>query len=88
MYSTADATGLFSSPTLISNLVIGTSIYASPGLNLHSAGSVGVALIFWVLGSLVYLEYDTSLPKSGDGKNYLEFTFHKPQYSVTCIFAV
>ena len=42
------------------------SIYAAPGLILHSAGSVGVALILWVLGSLiaaagtyVYLEYGT-----------------------------
>ncbi|KAF8678630.1 hypothetical protein AX14_004685 [Amanita brunnescens Koide BX004] len=87
--------GLFSSTTLIINFVIGTGIYASPGLILHSAGSVGMALILWVLGSLiaaagtfVYLEYGTSLPKSGGEKNYLEFTFHKPQYLMTCIFAV
>lgn len=87
------------------------SIYASPGLILQAAGSVGFALILWVAGSFiaaagtyVYVEYGTvrlvifensclltpfqSLPRSGGEKNYLEFTFHKPQYLMTCIFAI
>ncbi|KAF8622990.1 hypothetical protein AX15_006586 [Amanita polypyramis BW_CC] len=70
------------------------SIYASPGLILHAAGSVGVALIMWIIGALiaaagsyVYVEYGTGLPKSGGEKNYLEFTFHRPQYLMTCVFA-
>ncbi|KAF8324518.1 APC amino acid permease [Amanita rubescens] len=87
--------GLFSATTLIFNFVIGTGIYASPGLILQAAGSVGMALILWVAGSFiaaagtyVYVEYGTSLPRSGGAKNYLEFSFDQPQWLMTCIFAI
>ena len=35
----------------------------------------------------IVLIFFKGLPKSGGEKNYLEFTFHQPQYLMTCIFA-
>ena len=46
---------LFTSPdtSLKAFLVPGSSIYATPSSILRSAGSVGVALIMWLVGSLI-----------------------------------
>ncbi|GJJ15812.1 hypothetical protein Clacol_010090 [Clathrus columnatus] len=71
------------------------SIYATPSNILRSSGSVGVAFIMWIAGALiafcgtaVYMELGTGLPRSGGEKNYLEYTFRRPRYLVTCIFMV
>ncbi|KAF8198485.1 APC amino acid permease [Pholiota molesta] len=85
--------GLLSASFLIFNRVIGTGIYATPSNILKSAGSVGVALIMWLVGALiaacgtaVYIELGTGLPRSGGEKNYLEFIYRRPKFLVTCAF--
>ncbi|PPR05490.1 hypothetical protein CVT26_009057 [Gymnopilus dilepis] len=85
--------GLFSVTFLIFNRIIGTGIYATPSSILRSAGSVGVALIMWLVGSLiaacgtaVYVELGTGLPRSGGEKNYLEFIYRKPLFMATCTY--
>ncbi|KAF9446624.1 APC amino acid permease [Macrolepiota fuliginosa MF-IS2] len=87
--------GVISTGFLIFNRVIGTGIYATPSNILRSAGSVGVALIMWLVGSLiaamgttVYIELGTGLPRSGGEKNYLEFIYRRPKFLATCAFGV
>lgn len=63
----------------------GTGIFATPASIVSSTGSIGLALILWVVGALiagagtaVYLEWATTIPRSGGEKNYLEFYFRRP----------
>ncbi|KAL7409119.1 high affinity methionine permease, partial [Mrakia frigida] len=72
-----------------------TGIFATPAAIVSSTGSIGLALILWVVGSLiaaaglaVYLEWATAIPRSGGEKNYLEFYFRKPLYLVSCLYAI
>lgn len=55
--------------------VIGSGIFATPGAIVRSVGSVGIALVLWVVGALfawfglaVTLEYGCMLPRSGGKK--------------------
>ncbi|KAJ7062146.1 APC amino acid permease [Mycena amicta] len=87
--------GVSSAAFLIFNRVIGTGIFATPSVILHSSGSVGVALLMWVLGALiaaagttVYVELGTGLPRSGGEKNYLEYMYRRPKFMITCTYAV
>ncbi|KAJ6576031.1 APC amino acid permease [Mycena vulgaris] len=87
--------GLASAAFLIFNRVIGTGIFATPSVILHSSGSVGIALLMWVLGALiavagttVYVELGTGLPRSGGEKNYLEYMYRRPKFMVSCTYGV
>ncbi|TFK65494.1 APC amino acid permease [Pluteus cervinus] len=87
--------GFFSTVFLIFNKIIGTGIYATPSIILRASGSVGVTLLIWVLGSTlaavgtaVYIELGTGLPRSGGDKNYLEFMYRRPKYLVTCMYSI
>ncbi|KAJ7206912.1 APC amino acid permease, partial [Mycena pura] len=80
---------------LVFNRVIGTGIYATPSVILRTSGSVGVALLMWLLGALVaaagtavYVELGTGLPRNGGEKNYLEFIYRRPRFLVSCSFVV
>ena len=62
--------------------VIGSGIFAVPGVILKSVGSVGLSLSLWVVGAVIVaaglavsLEYGCMLPRSGGEKVYLEFTY-------------
>ncbi|KAK4697250.1 hypothetical protein P7C70_g8242, partial [Phenoliferia sp. Uapishka_3] len=72
----------------------GTGIFATPASIVSATGSIGLALILWVVGALiasagtaVYLEWATAIPRSGGEKNYLEFYFRRPAYLITCVYA-
>ncbi|KAJ7691047.1 APC amino acid permease [Mycena rosella] len=87
--------GLASAAFLVFNRVIGTGIFATPSVILHSSGSVGIALLMWVLGALiaiagttVYVELGTGLPRSGGEKNYLEYIYRRPKFMVSCTYGV
>ncbi|EDR06686.1 APC amino acid permease [Laccaria bicolor S238N-H82] len=87
--------GLFSAAFLIFNRVIGTGIYATPSNILRASGSVGVALIMWLVGAIiaacgtnVYIELGTGIPRSGGEKNYLEFIYRRPRFMAASIFTV
>ncbi|CAK5276439.1 unnamed protein product [Mycena citricolor] len=87
--------GLTTATFLVFNRVIGTGIFATPSVILLSAGSVGVAMLMWVLGALiaaagttVYVELGTGLPRSGGEKNYLEYIYRRPQFMVSCTYGV
>lgn len=62
--------GVFSASLLIFNRVIGTGIFATPSTILQLAGSVGLSLFMWAIGTAiamagtaVYLEWGTAIPK-------------------------
>ncbi|KAJ7151957.1 amino acid permease-domain-containing protein [Mycena filopes] len=85
--------GLTSAVFLVFNRVIGTGIYATPSVILRTSGSVGVALVMWLVGALiaaagtaVYVELGTGLPRNGGEKNYLEFIYRRPRFLVSCSF--
>ncbi|KAJ8516859.1 hypothetical protein ONZ45_g5854 [Pleurotus djamor] len=85
--------GTFSAIFMIFNSIIGTGIYATPSNILRSAGSVGVALSMWLVGTFiaatgtaVYMEL--GLPRSGGEKNYLEFIFRRPRFFTTCVYSI
>ena len=87
--------GVFSAIFLIFNRMVGTGIFATPSAILSLSGSVGLALILWVVGTLisatgmaVYLEFGTAIPKNGGEKNYLEFVYRKPKFLVTGMFGM
>ncbi|THU84242.1 APC amino acid permease [Dendrothele bispora CBS 962.96] len=87
--------GLFSAIILIFNRVIGTGIFATPSVILRTSGSVGVAFLMWLLGACiaavgtaVYIELGTGLPRSGGEKNYLEFMYRRPNFLVTCAYSI
>ncbi|KAI1167970.1 methionine permease [Nemania serpens] len=75
--------------------VIGSGIFAVPGVILKSAGSVGLSLTLWVVGALIVaaglavsLEYGCMLPRSGGDKVYLEFTYTRPRFLASTLVAV
>jgi hypothetical protein len=58
-----------------------------------SGGSIGLALFLWVIGALiagaglaVYLEFASTLPRSGGEKVYLEKFYVKPLYLISCVY--
>ena len=57
-------------------------------------GSVGAALLLWVLGLVlsycglfVWLEFGCMFPRSGGEKVYLEAVYKYPKFLITMVFA-
>ncbi|KAK6343872.1 hypothetical protein TWF696_007525 [Orbilia brochopaga] len=80
--------------SLIISRIIGSGIFATPGSIYRSVGSVGLSLVLWFVGALiascalsVSLEFGCMLPRSGGDKVYLEFTYPKPKYLASILFA-
>ncbi|KAJ4391793.1 hypothetical protein N0V93_005413 [Gnomoniopsis smithogilvyi] len=86
--------GFWSTYFLIIGRIIGTGIFSTPSSITESVGSVGAALMLWVLGLalsfaglLVWLEFGCMLPRSGGEKLYLEASYPRPRYLATIVFA-
>ena len=80
---------------LVISRVIGSGIFATPGVIVKDVGSVGLALWLWVLGAIiaacglaVALEYGCMLPRSGGQKVYLEFVYRRPRFLASTLVAV
>ncbi|KAM5446328.1 low-affinity methionine permease [Microsporum audouinii] len=80
---------------LVMSQMIGCSIFATPGSIVRSTGSVGVTLLLWVVAAIVracdlgiYTEYGCMLPRSGADKVYLEFTYRRPRFLASTLFAI
>lgn len=79
---------------LVISRVIGSGIFATPGVIVKSVGSVGLSLTLWILGAIIAacglavgLEYGCMLPRSGGEKVYLEFTYRKPRFLASTLVA-
>ncbi|KDQ60375.1 hypothetical protein JAAARDRAFT_125853 [Jaapia argillacea MUCL 33604] len=86
--------GLISAAFMIFNRIIGTGIFSTPSVILRSSGSVGLALLMWVIGAAVaaagtsvYVELGTGLPRSGGEKTYMEYIYRKPKFLAPCAYA-
>ncbi|KAK8245332.1 high affinity methionine permease [Phyllosticta capitalensis] len=86
--------GLFSTTFLIIGRIIGTGIFSTPSSITESVGSVGAALLLWVLGLLlsfaglfIWLELGCMIPRSGGEKPYLEAAYKHPRLLATTVFA-
>ncbi|CAK7236428.1 hypothetical protein SBRCBS47491_009633 [Sporothrix bragantina] len=87
--------GLFSTTFLIVGRIIGTGIFSTPSSITGGVGSVGAALMLWVLGLVlsfcglcVWLEFGCMFPRSGGEKVYLEAVYRRPRFLATVVFAV
>ncbi|KAI5845099.1 putative methionine permease [Morchella snyderi] len=87
--------GWTSAVMMIFSRMIGSGVFATPGTILITAGSPGMSLVLWTLGSLisfcglaVLLEFGTMLPKSGGVKLYLEYVYKKPRFLASTVFAI
>ncbi|KAL7424321.1 hypothetical protein Q5752_000003 [Cryptotrichosporon argae] len=78
------------------NQMIGTGVFSTPSTILKNVGSVGLSLIFWVIGFLIayagmaiYLELASYFPsRSGSEAVYLEQAYPRPRYFFPVTFAV
>ena len=64
---------------LVISRVIGSGIFSTPGLVVKSAGSIGLAVLLWIMGTIlsgcglaVSLELGCMLPRSGGDKGIYE----------------
>ncbi|KAF2819505.1 hypothetical protein CC86DRAFT_449888 [Ophiobolus disseminans] len=79
---------------LVISRVIGSGIFATPGVIVKGVGSVGLSLTLWVVGAIIAacglavgLEYGCMLPRSGGDKVYLEFVYRKPRFLASTLVA-
>ena len=86
--------GLFSTTFLIIGRIIGVGIFSTPSSITNSVGSVGAALMLWLLGLAlsfaglgVWLELGCMFPRSGGEKVYLEVSYPRPYLLSTVIFS-
>ncbi|KAM3414583.1 High-affinity methionine permease [Cercospora zeina] len=86
--------GLFSTTFLIIGRIIGTGIFSTPSSITHGVGSVGAAMMLWILGLFIafaglfiWLELGCMIPRSGGEKVYLEAAYRRPKLFATTIFA-
>ncbi|KAJ5637724.1 hypothetical protein N7490_007603 [Penicillium lividum] len=80
---------------LVVSRVIGSGIFATPGSIVKSAGSVGLTLLVWLVGTIlsacgmsVSMEYGCMLPRSGGDKVYLEYAYRRPRFLASTVIAV
>ncbi|KAJ5935121.1 hypothetical protein N7466_004668 [Penicillium verhagenii] len=80
---------------LVVSRVIGSGIFATPGSIVKSAGSVGLTLLVWLVGTIlsacglsVSMEYGCMLPRSGGDKVYLEYTYRRPRFLASTLVAI
>ncbi|TPX34694.1 hypothetical protein SmJEL517_g02785 [Synchytrium microbalum] len=84
---------VWSGTGLVIGLMIGSGIFATPGKVIRSVGSIGVALMLWVLGGIFtfcgtfsYIEMGVMLPRSGGEQAYLDVAFRTPRAFVSFLF--
>ena len=80
---------------LIISKIIGSGVFAAPGVVTQSAGSIGLSLLVWLLGAIlaacgaaVSIEMGSMLPQSGGENIYLEYIYRRPRYLAISIISV
>ncbi|KAE8347658.1 hypothetical protein BDV24DRAFT_170725 [Aspergillus arachidicola] len=80
---------------LVISRVIGSGVFATPGSIVKSAGSIGLTLVLWLVGTIlaacgmaVSMEFGCMLPRSGGDKVYLEYAYRRPKFLASTLIAV
>lgn len=88
--------GTLSCISLITNKMLGTGLFSTPGIIFrYTNGNVPLYLFLWLVGAIIvfsgliiYLEFALNLPyKNGGEKNYLLRVFKRPKGLSGCIYA-
>ncbi|KAN0062052.1 methionine permease [Thecaphora frezii] len=86
--------GLVSAIFLIVNRIVGTGIFATTSTILDQSGSVGMSLIYWLIGAVIamtgyltFAELGSAMPKNGAELNYLQYMYRRPKYLVATMYA-
>lgn len=87
---------LFAAVMLNVGQMTGSGIFTVPGTILNSVGSIGMALLFWIIAPLfafcglsLYTELASMFPdRSGAEVVFLEQAYPKPKYFVSTVFAI
>lgn len=74
--------GSWDAMAIVVSVIVGSGIFASPGLVLDTCGSVGLGLLSWLIAgvlatasSLVYCELGSMIPSAGGDYSYLREAF-------------
>ena len=86
--------GTISAIFLMVNRILGTGVFSTTSTILQQGGSVGMSLIYWVIGGLiagcgfaVYAEFATAMHRNGGELNYLQHVYRKPKHMVASMYA-
>ncbi|MCO5566267.1 hypothetical protein L7F22_019943 [Adiantum nelumboides] len=85
--------GMISAVFIMANRIVGTGVFATTGTILGQSGSVGMSLLYWIIGSIVaftgyfvYAEFASAMPRNGGELNYLEKVYRKPKFLVASMY--
>ncbi|KAF8545126.1 amino acid/polyamine transporter I [Trichophaea hybrida] len=85
-YADIEKLGMFDTAGLIINRMIGTGIFSTPSTILIGTQSVGVSLVFWIVGALiafaglsVYLELGLTIPRRRIGEGATKRDVYVPR---------
>lgn len=86
--------GTISAIFLMVNRILGTGVFSTTSTILVQGGSVGMSLMYWVIGGIiagcgfaVYAEFATAMQRNGGELNYLQYVYRKPRYVVASMYA-
>ncbi|CAO1618858.1 unnamed protein product [Parajaminaea phylloscopi] len=86
--------GTFSAVCLIVNRIVGTGVFATTSTILVQGGSVGMTLIYFLIGGIiaalgfyVYAEFASALPRNGGEVNYLQHAYRRPKGLIVSAYA-
>ncbi|WFD25437.1 methionine permease [Malassezia nana] len=86
--------GTISAIFLMVNRILGTGVFSTTSTILMQSGSVGMSLIYWVIGGIiagcgfaVYAEFAMAMHRNGGELNYLQYVYRKPKYLVASMYA-
>ncbi|KAL4400191.1 methionine permease [Malassezia pachydermatis] len=86
--------GTLSAVFLMVNRILGTGVFSTTSTILNQSGSVGMSLMYWVIGGLiagcgfaVYAEFAMKMHRNGGELNYLQYVFRKPNFLTASMFA-
>lgn len=85
--------GMISAVFIMANRIVGTGVFATTGTILGQSGSVGMSLLYWIIGSIVaftgyfvYAEFASAMPRNGGELNYLEKVYRKPKFLIASMY--
>ena len=86
--------GTMSAIFLMVNRILGTGVFSTTSTILSQSGSVGMSIIYWVIGGIiagcgfaVYAEFAMAMHRNGGELNYLQYVYRKPKYLIASMYA-